>query len=377
AAALNIGDALTDMIMGGFGAVLLTGGNGKEAFGNWSNAVQFASGSDKIDLTAFGALTFETLALTPTSTSVPAHTIAWLLHGATNETVVYVNSTDQPLGIGGSGLAEIHLQGVSSVQSSDFILAPASHVVADSAPIDAAATTAFDATIATTTNTDVLSIAIDGDGALLAEASSTTQTTTANATHVGYEIDAAPDKFAWIEARTDSIEQTADDTVITVPSGHSVGLPQVALIGLMETGFAFDQKPLFDSADATPVGHDAVMHGPALQSENWILPPDSGSRIDSGTGSASDEGHGASSQKNLGLIDAADAHDQTADFHSNPGDPKASENDGGDHSISREAGEHGAPPVHGAGIRDVEPSSIDVDSNPGGLKASENGVGNH
>jgi len=148
----------------------------------------------------------------------------------------------------------------------------------------------------------------------------------------------------------------------------------------METGFTFDQKPLFNSADATPVGHDVATHGPAPQSENWTLPPDSDGNIDSETGSGGGEDHGASSQKNFDSMNAADPHDDTSD-DSNPGDLKTSENDGDDHSNAIEAGEHGAPPLHGAGVHDIELASIDFDSNaalhPGGLKASENDGGNH
>ena len=71
-----------DTIIGGYGADKLTGGNGDDRFvflsAADSNAARFdvisdfRSGSDRIDLTALGALAF--LALTSTSTSVPAHT---------------------------------------------------------------------------------------------------------------------------------------------------------------------------------------------------------------------------------------------------------------------------------------------------------------
>jgi len=334
--ARNTGDALTDMIVNGFGAVLLTGGT---AFGNPSSATQFASGSDKIDLTAFGALAFVNLA--SASASVPAHAIAWLVHGATNETIVYVNPTDHPLSIGDSGLVEIHLHGVSNIQASDFILAPEAHILAASASIDAAALTAWEATLATTTDTDVSS-------------------TAAKTPHMGHGIDAAPDKAAWIAIPTDSIEHAANDTAITVPGGQSVDLPQFALLAPMETGFNFDHMPAFDRTDAT-------------QSQNWILPTDSHWQIDSGTGSAGDEDHG-------GSMDGA-AHGHSADVDSKPGDLKASENAGGNHSNSSDAGEHGPPPGHGAGAHDGGPSWIDVDSDaalhPGNLKGAENGVGNH
>ena len=113
------------------GRTMLTGSNGDDRFVYLSvadsNAAQFdtisdfKSGSDRINLTALGALGLSILALTSTSTSVPAHTIAWLYDSAANETIVYVNPTDHTLSIGDSGLLEIHLQGIATIQASDFI----------------------------------------------------------------------------------------------------------------------------------------------------------------------------------------------------------------------------------------------------------------
>src|SRR5216684_297546 len=134
-----------DTIVGGFGADHLTGSNGDDRFVYLSvadsNAAQFdtisdfKSGSDRIDVAALGALAF--LALTSTSTSVPAHTIAWLYDSASNETIVYVNPTDQTLSIGNSGLLEIHLQGIATIQASDFVPEPtAAPIVVASESID-------------------------------------------------------------------------------------------------------------------------------------------------------------------------------------------------------------------------------------------------
>jgi len=127
-----------DTVIGKLGADQLTGSNGDDRFVYLSvadsNAARFdtitdlASGSDKINLTALGALAF--LALTSTSTSVPAHTIAWLYDSAANETIVYVNPTDQTLSIGNSSLLEIHLQGIATIHASDFVHEPTTAPVA-------------------------------------------------------------------------------------------------------------------------------------------------------------------------------------------------------------------------------------------------------
>ena len=60
---------------------------------NYSNStrfdtIEFTSGEDQINLAAFGALAF--LRMTSSSTSVPAHTVAWIYNPANNETIVYV-----------------------------------------------------------------------------------------------------------------------------------------------------------------------------------------------------------------------------------------------------------------------------------------------
>src|SRR6185369_3894122 len=157
-----------DIIIGGFGADQLTGSNGNDHFvylsvadsraGQFDTITDFVSESDKIDLTALGALAFGVMALSPTSTSVPGHTIAWRYDSTANETIVYVNPTDHTLSIGNSNLLEIHLQGSVTIDLSDFILAPATVTVeAAIIPIDMAAAMQNDAIIATSTSVDVLS----------------------------------------------------------------------------------------------------------------------------------------------------------------------------------------------------------------------------
>ncbi|MBR0906789.1 response regulator [Bradyrhizobium liaoningense] len=81
-------------------------------------ALDFDSGPGRINLAAFGALAF--LHLTAATKSIPPHTLAWVYNSATNETIVYVNSTDRILDIGDRGLLEIHLQGIVSIAASDF-----------------------------------------------------------------------------------------------------------------------------------------------------------------------------------------------------------------------------------------------------------------
>ena len=154
-----------DTIIGGYGGDQLTGSNGDDIFvylsATDSNSTQFdtifdfTSGTDKINLAAFGALAF--LHLTSTSTSVPPHTLAWIYNPTSNETIVYVNPTDRSLDIGDPGLLEIHLQGVVSVAESDFVYEPeAAAVAAALEGIDPALLVAIasDGTVLTTGSAD-------------------------------------------------------------------------------------------------------------------------------------------------------------------------------------------------------------------------------
>ncbi len=354
-----------DTIVGGFGADHLTGSNGDDRFVYLSvadsNAAQFdtisdfKSGSDRIDVAALGALAF--LALTSTSTSVPAHTIAWLYDSASNETIVYVNPTDQTLSIGNSGLLEIHLQGIVTIQASDFIYEPTTApVVLASDQIDLAMAATADGTVVTTSAV-VSSDSTVSDGALNADWNWMVQTT-----KEGFSFDAARDQINSIgyarftssdEVRTQPTEYTDDDAVITLASGQSIELQRVHVTD----NFAFDQSLVPDSAGAMTIGNGAVMarsgtihstaalnaaddraelqlikHGLALEDGDRIVPSHS-DKINSGTSSI-----------------ATNNEDHRA--------LKASENGGGgNHSISGEASEHGTAPMHGAGAPDFEPSS--------------------
>jgi len=154
-----------DTIIGGFGADKLQGGNGDDVFtylsvldsraGRFDTIQDFRSGTDRIDLTALGALGFVILALSSASSSVPPHTIAWLYDSSANETIVYVNPTDQTLEIGDSGLLEIHLQGVATIDSADFIVdQAAATVMAASDTLDPTAATQSEALVTTLSTTD-------------------------------------------------------------------------------------------------------------------------------------------------------------------------------------------------------------------------------
>jgi hypothetical protein len=291
---------------------------------------------------------------------VPAHTIAYVSNG--NQTIVYVNPTDQALSIGDSGLHEVHLAGVATVHLSDFALAATTTtVVAAGDPNDLAATMQNDPTNVATTPADVSSDATVSRIALLDDFNWTVQTTSIGDSfdtsrgHIDYA------KFAsFDESGTASSEFSVDDALIILPSGLSIELPQVARTALMQTNFAFDQKPVFDSTNLMTLDHGAVMHGPILAGGAWIVPSESDWKADSGT-SLKNEDHEASIAKNAGPMNAGEAHAHEIDTGPNvvldSGVLKTPETSSGNRSIASEAGEH-ATPNHGASLHAFEPSSI-------------------
>ena len=239
-----------DTIIGGFGSDLLTGSNGDDRFVYLSvadsNAAQFdvisdfRSGSDRIDLAALGALAF--LALTSTSTSVPAHTVAWIYDSAANETIVYVNPTDHTLNIGNSGLLEIHLQGIVSVEASDFVYAAATAsaaVAGEPINLELAATAENDEAVVTAAAAEASSDWTVSDGALLADWNWTVRTIGERDSFVFSSDD---------EARRYSTESTNDGAAITPPtSGQSIEVQQVDVMAPTANNLALDQKLVLDT----------------------------------------------------------------------------------------------------------------------------------
>jgi Bacterial Ig-like domain/FecR protein/Peptidase M10 serralysin C terminal len=349
----NIGDALTDFVMRGFGAVLLTGGNESDTSGSssvsdssaprFNTIADFMSGPDKIDLTAFGSAASVILALAPTSTSVPAHTIAWLYDSKTNQTIVYVNLTDQTESICDSSLLEIHLPRVTTAHLSDFVLAQTTAAAASELS-DLAVTTPSDATIAAATTADVSSDSTVSNSAFFA----------ALTTNIGDNVDANRDDVGSINhARFVSFDEgSIDSAATTLPGGLSVQLSQLAVTAPMQTIFASDQKPVTDSADTTTIDHGASMHGPTVDSGGGIVP--SGSDWEVNTKSSSNGDHGAL------IPDNADgSHPQELDTYPivtlDPRFVKALENSRGDRWIASDASEHA---LHEPGAHDYEPSYL-------------------
>ncbi|WP_245454630.1 VCBS domain-containing protein [Bradyrhizobium sp. RP6] len=262
-----------DTITGGFGADQLTGSNGNDRFAylfvadsntnQFDTITDFASGADKIDLTAFGALGFAILALSSTSTAVPAHTIAWFYDSAANETIVYVNPTDQTLHVGDSSLLEIHLQGIATIDASDFILAPAAPPVmaAASELIDPTATVESDAAAVMTDISGTSSDSGTGASTLLADASLPIE-----ASEPAHSLDPSWDMIEQTEysslsssaaVQTPTTEAQHTDPATASASGLSAISQHIAAPA--DVHFVFDHLTVLDTASTA--GKDGAVAG--------------------------------------------------------------------------------------------------------------------
>ncbi|WP_246671958.1 cadherin domain-containing protein [Mesorhizobium sp. B2-3-10] len=133
-----IAGAGVDTLTGNGGGDFLAGGGQSDTFkynaitdsqsgvvnnvANYDTIADFASGTDKIDLTSFTASAFTTFKTSDVGAAgIAAHTIAWHFDSANNQTIVYANQTSGALAQGNSGLLEIHLAGTPSVAVGDFL----------------------------------------------------------------------------------------------------------------------------------------------------------------------------------------------------------------------------------------------------------------
>ena len=261
----NNGD---DTVVGGFGADALTGGAGNDKFkylsiadsraGQFDIITDFTSGSDKIDLTAFGSTTFiHFSALTSTSTPVAGNTVAWLYDGT--QVIVYANPTNQPLTIGSSGLLETHLTGISSIGLTDFINVTAEPAGVAGEPINfgLAAALANDGAVVTMTVADVPSGWAVNGGTLLNDGKTWTMQTsdpssltiTSPAGFVGAMVFNVTE--TWTQADGSRATIIVRDNVEVYP----VGSPIFALAGDdFLTASSGNDLLVFSQ----PIGHDTV-----------------------------------------------------------------------------------------------------------------------
>ena len=246
-----------DTIIGG--GDRLKGSNGDDTFvylaadsssARLDTITDFKSGSDRINLAAFGALAF--MALSPTATTVPPQTIACIYNSANNQTIVYVNQTDHTLDIGNSALLEIYLQGDAFVQESDFVHEPVTATVA-------ATGEAIDPALAATTAGDVLTTS-GAETSVEANVSETARVTdsiwtTADESfsfHFAWERvnSTSSARFASLGQAPGHATEDGGDDAVTLVSASSVELPRGHATGPVEDHFTFDQGPIHASTVA-------------------------------------------------------------------------------------------------------------------------------
>lgn len=329
-----------DTIIGGYGADYLTGSNGDDRFvflsASDSNAARFdtvsdfRSGADRIDLSALGALSF--LTLVSASSLIPPHTVAWLYDSAANETIVYVNATDQPLTIGDSGLVEIHLQGIASIEPSDIVPPPATaHMAAAGEPASPDLAVTADVTLVSMTADEATFDWTGGDPAQPVDSSRA--------------VPAADGESSSDEARTDSSESTDDDSAMTTASGEPIAPQDGEVTVPTESHLVFDRTPVPNHGTGTTGLSDdgaaprLIEHVRAVESDVRAT-----SENHSGTGSSDRSNH---DDHGRWWNARHDDSRNDSDRHRRDDDDR--------HSNS---GESGNGHKHGGGASDFEPSSI-------------------
>ena len=375
------------------------------SFSPSQSAFDFASGSGRLNLAAFGALAW--LHMTAATKSIPPHTVAWVYNAATNETIVYVNATDHVLDIGERGLLEIHLQGIVSVAEADVANQPDGAVVAATLEKLEEALISVTATDDTAASTDKVHAAggasestletagawgIRADGGLRFQFGQTrtglgpstryenSSGESANATD---ESDGAPGAVA---AHVSSNATARSETATATDHPTSKNAPISADTGVTPTGLNEVVQPIVVTADST--GHGNSQHAsesgsasgdevdqPGNSDEHrastWDVPPGLAKKADATESTEADskpgngaEKHASDSDLPPGLAKKADSSGVEQD---NPGHSKsASASDTAETVTTADSADHGNSQHASKEATD----STEAESKPG------NGVGN-
>ncbi|TYL85993.1 hypothetical protein FXB40_42575 [Bradyrhizobium rifense] len=234
----------------------------------------FKADSERIDLTALGALTFAVLALDSSSTTVPAHTIAWHYDSSANQTIVYVNSTDHVLSIGDSSLEEIHLNGFSTIETSDFMLAPETSGHAMGAePVSLEPGVANGATGGPTTATSLSSVEIAHERAALIDGYASGQAAKTS----GCPFDADRERmilgehtqFVQSDDTKARLDASTDENGATSAASQAPPVSHLHPTVAAEDRFVFDKPAPFDSGKESALARESVAAkdgGPATSS---------------------------------------------------------------------------------------------------------------
>lgn len=304
-------DAGHDADVSGYGRDQLLGGKDDKNVAHRSpadsnstssrSAFDFASGSGRINLAAFGALAW--LHMTAASKSIPPHTLAWIYNSATNETIVYVNPTDRVLDIGDRGLQEIHLQGNVSIAEPDSVdqregaavqitLEKLEEALTSAIAIDEAAPSkdsvhaSIEAGESTLGTAGVWAILADGGSRFqFAQARSGLGASTKFTTSAGESADATKesDGGSAASAQISSIAPARSATATAAENVTSKSVPINADTGVSPTGLNESVQPGVAMADNADHGHSqhasepGSAKAPAAESTEAGVEPGNGS----------------------------------------------------------------------------------------------------
>ena len=183
---------------------------------------------------------------------------------------MYVNPTDQILSIGNSALLEIHLQGLATIEPSDFVfIATTTSAQELREPINLAIAAGTDETAVTMSTANVLSDSTINDGTLLADGSRSLQTT-----DVGYRFDVNQDQIDLIdyarftsfdEVRTRSTEDTSEHIATALVNAQSIVLQGFHVTEPIVNNFMFEESAESDLTNARAI-HGTPDHSSV---NNW------------------------------------------------------------------------------------------------------------
>ncbi|WP_194467516.1 LuxR C-terminal-related transcriptional regulator [Bradyrhizobium sp. CCBAU 53340] len=352
-----------------------------------SSAFDFGSGSGRVNLAAFGALAW--LHMTATSKSIPPHTVAWIYNAATNETIVYVNSTDHSLDIGDHGLLEVHLQGMVSVAESDLVSQP--EVAAVAITLEQ-----LEQALPSATVTDETVQSADNVHATVAASESTSGTSgswsvladDASKFQVGQTSAGSGGSKSSGGSSTDAADTEESDGASDVPA-QPVGLAHGAKLAAVEA-HALKSEPIDADTGVSPTAQNEIVQpsvAPATEAVN-SAPGDSSEhraaaseadgmdRGNSGHGKSANAEEAADSVASDGAT-ADSASQGNSQHESEPGSAKAAEAQDKEHGNSAHSNSASAAQA----AENVAPDAAPVDSashgnsqhasEPGSAKAAE------
>ncbi|MCP3391126.1 LuxR C-terminal-related transcriptional regulator [Bradyrhizobium sp. CCGB12] len=304
----------------------------------------FASGSSRINLAAFGALAW--LHMTAATKSIPPRTVAWAYDAASNETIVYVNPTDRTLDIGDRGLLEFHLQGIVAIAEADVVSQPDGAAVAATLEQLEGALTSAKATDETVLSTGNVHGIVGSSESTLGTAGVWSVLADAGLSfHFGQTRTGFGASTQFRTFTTDSTDATEESAGASGVSAHvsSIALAQSATVPAVENP-ALKSEPINADTDVLSTGQNETVE-PSAATADSAERGNSQHASEQGSAKAATEMAEAKSSPGIGVGHDKEHHSQASD--GSPGSKKTAEPGGVEHGNSGHSTSAKAPEAAG------------------------------